>query len=98
MIKLLVAELNAERELKKWMNDTDEDDCDDEMTKDMLYSLYQQGAFEIKDSFPLADDNKFITNSSDILRNSQSCAGANGGVEFIEFASHRTPLAHTENE
>lgn len=73
MIKLLIAELNAERELKKWKNDTE--GC-----------------------FPLADDNKFSSNSSDILRNSQSCAGANGGVEFIEFASHRTPLAHSENE
>ena len=47
VIRILVAELNAERDLKKWKNDT-------------------------KGCFPLADDNKFITNSSDILKNSQS--------------------------
>ena len=69
LIKILVAELNEY-----------ENDCDDEMERDILHSLYQQGAFEIKGITPSTDDNKFSTPSG--------CNGGtqrDGGVGFMNF-------------
>lgn len=85
LIKILVAELNEY-----------ENDCEEEMERDILHSLYQQGAFEIKGITPSTHDNKF-TMPFDHPAGINGGTQRDGGVDFMNFEGDGVPSTTRKN-